>query len=72
MLHPGQRVRHNGEVFIVAHVNDSRAYLVPERKRQCTVTDRRTGKPRTFQATRKGINVRPNACLDIIGGDHAE
>lgn len=64
MLQQGQRVIHQGEVFIVAHVNASRAHLVPERKRECTVTDRRTGKPRTFKATRTGINVSPNACLE--------
>jgi hypothetical protein len=64
MLQPGQRVIHQGEIFIVAHVNASRAHLVPERKRQCTVTDRRTGKARTFEATRPGIDVSPNACLE--------
>jgi hypothetical protein len=59
----GERVLYEGEVWIVEMVNECRARLRPERKRQVryTVGD---GSVVEFEGTGRPVSVSPNADLE--------
>lgn len=58
----GQRFTLNGTKWRVAYVNESRAHCESEASHQVTVTDKKTGEPRTFTATSTvTLDISPNS-----------
>lgn len=68
MLRRGQQFSMGTQRFRVAYVNESRAHCVCVERRTVTVTDRKTGRPRTFKATSAvTLDVSPNAVVELLG-----
>ena len=61
MLKPGQVIRTGGALYRVDYVNTSRARIVPLAKRHVTLGD-----GREFDAERQGVNISPNAFVEVV------
>lgn len=67
MIRAGQTFLLDGERFRVAYVNQSRAHCVSEQIRTVTVTDRKTGQARTFEApVRHTLDISPDTDLALL------
>ena len=67
MMRSGQSFTLNGVQWTVAYVTPSRAHCVSNTKRVVTVTDRLTGRPRTFVATdTKTLDISPDSQLGLL------
>ena len=67
MLKRGQRFTIGGAKWRVAYVNFSRAHCVSEQQRTVSVTDPKTGEPRTFIATsQQTMDISPDSQLELL------
>ena len=68
-LQPGERVRltSGGPVYTVTRVSKSAAYLRGGETRTVTVTDRKTGEERTFEAdASRVLAISPHAFVERV------
>lgn len=67
-LRRGQKFDMDGRRWRVVYLNASRAHCVTTVREPVTVTDRKLGGSRTFQATRRiTIDISPNSAVDLLG-----
>jgi len=68
-LQPGMIVMFSGERHVVKMVNESRAFIVPEKRRHVEVKSIEDGKEvikASFTKPGDGISISPNSEIDII------